>query len=406
LSDCGNFSKVPPHFDRSLLVYIFFEAPLMPRARVGLMAIAAMVFAVSHGTLAHAQMPVTVMPPQSMTPSEVVYDPAVMVNPAEPSPPCPPLYDPYVVTQQQPLVPRWDPYHIGVYGEFLYLTARNVDVSYAVPQDGLLIAGAAPMGPVAVVSPDYSPGFRVGGFFTMGPDARLSGTYTWFNSSSSNSVSTDGTNVLNPLVLFPGTFNAGSTAQTASASYDVDYQLIDIDYEVIAERCDHYWFGGSVGARYAQLEQTFNVTFPFDPPDGTTTLNTSANFHGVGPRAGLNGERCLFAGSGLRAYGKTSASFLVGHYSTSYQQTNEFAGTQANTSLAQDRIVPLLDLELGLAWLSQGQRIRLSGGYLISAWFNSVTNPGWIASVQNGTYNPSSETVTFDGLTARAEVRF
>ncbi len=378
----------------------------MPRARVGLMVIAATVFGSALAGSAAAQMPVTVMPPQTMTPSEVVYDPAIMVNPQEASPPCPPLYDPYVVTQQQPLVPQWDPYHFGLYGEFLYLTARNTDVSYAVPQDGLLILGASPVGQTAVVSPGYSPGFRAGGFFTMGPDARLSGTYTWFSSTASSSVSTDGTNVLNPLVLFPGTFNAGSIAQSASANLAVDYQLIDIDYEVIGERCDHYWFGYSVGARYAQLEQTFDSTFSFDPPDGTTTLNTTANFHGVGPRAGLNGERCLFAGSGLRAYGKTSAAFLVGSYSTSYLQTNQFAGTEANTGVKQDRIVPLLDLELGLAWLSQGQRIRISGGYLISAWFNSIATPGWISSVQDGSYSPGAETVTFDGLTARAEVRF
>ncbi len=345
------------------------------------------------------------MPPQSMTPSEVTYDSTIMVNPNEPSPPCPPLYDPYIVTAP-PMVAQWEPYHIGLFGEFLYLTVRNTDVSYAVPQDGILVAGASPVGPVAVANPGYSPGFRAGGFFTLGPDARVSGAYTWFNSTTNSSVTTDGANVLLPLVLFPGTFNAGSTAQSASASYGVDFQMIDVDYEVIAQRCDLYWVGYSLGARYGQLRQNLSTTFPFDPPDGTTTLNTAAGFDGVGPRAGVQGERCLFAGSGLRAYGKGSASFLVGQFHTSYLQQNQFAGVEANTSLSQDRIVPLLDMELGLAWLSRGQRVRLSGGYLVSAWFNSITTSGWISSVQNGSYNPGAQTITFDGLVARGEVRF
>jgi len=377
----------------------------MPRLRVGLVATSAFLCLCAASSHARAQSSVTVMPPQSMTPSEVTYDPAYMVNPAETSPPCPPLYDPYVVTGQ-PIIPQWDPYHFGIYGEFLYLTARNTDVAFAVPQDGILIAGASPVGPVAVADPDYDPGFRAGAFFTMGPDARVSGTYTWFKSSTSDSASTDGANVLLPLVLFPGTFNAGSTAQSASTDYDVDFQLIDIDYEVIADRRDLFWIGYSLGARYGQLRQDFSATFPFEPPDGTTTLNTSAGFDGVGPRFGIHGERCLFAGSGLRAYGKGSAAFLVGEFRTTYLQQNEFGGTEANTSLSNDRIVPLLDLELGLAWLSRGQRFRLSGGYMVSAWFNSITSSAWISSVQNQTFDPGSETITFDGLVARAEVRF
>ena len=108
----------------------------------------------------------------------------------------------------------------------------------------------------------------------------------------------------------------------------------------------------------------------------------------------------------MRAYGKGSAAFLVGQFRTSYVQINEFGGTEANTALTNDRIVPLLDMELGLAWLSRGQRFRLSGGYMVSAWFNSITSSAWISSVQNSSYNPGSETITFDGLVARAELRF
>jgi hypothetical protein len=208
------------------------------------------------------------------------------------------------------------------------------------------------------------------------------------------------------LVLFPGTFNAGSTAQSATADYLIKFQLIDVDYQVVSCCSDRGWWGYMVGARAARLVQDFDATFPFAPPDGTTTLNTSATFQGVGPSLGLEGERIICAGRGFRAYGKTSASFLVGSFHSSYFQNNQFNGVEVNTAMRDPRIVPVLDLELGLAWTGPGERLRISGGYLISAWFNSVTTPAWINSVQDLSFQPGSNTLTFDGLVARAELRF
>jgi hypothetical protein len=318
---------------------------------------------------------------------------------------CLPPMDPYNACPP-PVNCPWQPFHVGLFGEFLYLQPRNVDVPFGVPQNGIGVPGSVPVGPVGVADPGFSPGFRAGAFVGLGPDSRVIGTYTWYHNSTDTTVSTGAPNVINPLVLFPGTFNAGFTAQQASANYLINFQLIDIDYQVIADCCTQYWWGYSAGARYAHLVQNFSSTFPFAPPDGSTSLATTSSFDGVGPRAGLEGERVLFPNFGLRAYGKTAASFLVGKFRSTYQQTNQFNGLEANTSLKQDRIVPILDFELGLAWLSPREHVRISGGYLVSAWFNSITTPGWISSVQDGSYQPGSNTITFDGLTARAEVRF
>jgi hypothetical protein len=293
-----------------------------------------------------------------------------------------------------------------VFGEFIYWQPRNADVPFGVPQNGIGVPGSTPIAPVAVADPGFSPGFRAGAFFALGPESRVIGTYTWFRSSTDTTVETAAPNVLNPLVLFPGTFNAGFASQQATANYDINLQMIDIDYQTVAECCNMYWWGYSGGARYARLVQDFSATFPFAPPDGPTSLTTTSTFQGVGPRAGLEGERMIFPSIGLRAYGKTSASFLVGKFNSTYQQVNQFGGTEVNTSLKQDRIVPILDFELGLAWLSPRERVRISGGYLVSAWFNMITTPGWISAVQNGSFQPGSDTLTFDGLTARGEVRF
>lgn len=335
------------------------------------------------------------------------YTPAPAYTPGVPQPAVLPVMDPYAVCAPAPQVYcPWQPFHLGLFGEFLYLQPRNADVAFAVPQNGIGVPGSAPIGAVAVADPDFSPAFRAGGYFGLGTDARVIATYTRFTSSTDTTLDVAAPGVVNPLVLFPGTFNAGYTAQQATSSYDINYQLIDIDYQVMADACQTYWWGYSLGARYARLEQEFGATFPFNTPDGTTTLNTVSNFTGVGPKAGVEGERLLFPSFGLRAYGKGSATFAVGHFAASYQQDNQFNGTEAITNIRQDRIVPILDFELGLAWLSPGEHVRISAGYMVAAWFNSMTTSGWITSVQNGTYQPGADTVTFDGLTARGEVRF
>lgn len=332
------------------------------------------------------------------------YAPA-MAAPAY-SQPVMPVMDPYATCEPpQPYCP-WRPFHLGIFGEFLYLEPRNADVAFAVPQNGIGVPGSAPIGAVAIADPGFNPGFRAGLYFGLGQDSRVIGTYTWYQSNTDTSLSVGPPGVINPLVMFPGTFNAGFTAQQASSTYTVNFQFIDIDYQVLADACPTYWWGYSLGARYARLEQDFSATYPFNPPDGTTTVDTVANFTGVGPKAGLEGERLLFPSCGLRAYGKGSASFAVGHFAASYEQNNQFNGTEAITNIRQDRIVPILDFELGLAWVSPGEHVRISGGYMVAAWFNSINTTGWIESVQNGSYQPAADTITFDGLTARGEVRF
>ena len=46
------------------------------------------------------------------------------------------------------------------------------------------------------------------------------------------------------------------------------------------------------------------------PPDGTTNVQTDINFDGFGIRLGLEGERRVFARSGLSVYSKAAVSVL------------------------------------------------------------------------------------------------
>ena len=81
-------------------------------------------------------------------------------------------------------------------------------------------------------------------------------------------------------------------------------------------------------------------------------------------------------------------------------------GVLVSTSQNDDRIVPILDIELGLGWTSATERWRLSAGYLFSAWYNVVGAPEFIQAVHAARFDDVSDSLTFNGLVARAELRF
>lgn len=141
---------------------------------------------------------------------------------------------------------------------------------------------------------------------------------------------------------------------------------------------------------------------------GSTAVDTHVNFDGVGPRIGLDGYLCCK--HGLYLYGRGSANFIAGHFGADYSQFNTFAGDQGEVDYKNDRIVPILELELGVGWTSHSGRVRVMGGYYLAGWFDTVTTGDFIYSVRGNDFttngNNLRDTVTFDGLMARVEFRF
>ena len=83
-----------------------------------------------------------------------------------------------------------------------------------------------------------------------------------------------------------------------------------------------------------------------------------------------------------------------------------FAGQQAFTGFNDDRVIPVLEAELGVGWQSCCGKYRVSCGYYFASWFNAITTQSTISSLQQNRFEDIDQTITFDGLTARAEIRF
>jgi hypothetical protein len=303
--------------------------------------------------------------------------------------------------------PLWA-YRSYVFGETLYLKATGVDMSHAIQQSTLGGPGPVPDGRVGVVDPLFTTGFRTGFVKAIDDRSSVGMTYTNYHSHATDTLpaANEPGGTVSSLVLHPNSLAAGSTSSQVSAGYDIDFQLVDLDYRRLLA-------GGMLGAvnytagvRYAKLSQQFQQIGDFSPPAATLQTSTNITFEGVGFRTGFDGQRRI-ANSRLSAYAKGFISVLFGHFHSNYSQLDATTGSvEAASNWANDRVLPILDYEVGINWTSSNGRWVMATGYYTAFWFNAVTTPQFVPAVQTSNFANLGQTIAFDGLVSRLEFRF
>lgn len=290
------------------------------------------------------------------------------------------------------------PHRTGVFGEFLVWQVTDADVPFAQLQN----SGGIASGQVGVADPSFEPGFRVGGLLNLDCRSSIGVTYTWFESTTNASlVSGDEVNVVTPLITYPGTTTGN--AYSSTANYDIRLHMGDIEYRSLWRYGNRYAINWLAGVRLTHLDQDLAVTTPFlASAQGTTNNITNIDFDGAGIRFGLEAERQIHPDHAFRVYSKASCSLLTGEFEATYLQQS-VSGTQATTSWSDDRIVPILDCELGINWTNSSGNLRFAAGWTVQAWFNTLSTNDWVSSVQTVNFTDASDTLTFSGVTARIE---
>lgn len=293
--------------------------------------------------------------------------------------------------------------HVMVFAEYLYWTVHGADVPYAQAFDGVGPL-SVPRGAVGVDSPQYQSGFKFGGGVSLG-SGWLVATFTYWDMDRTSSIAAGPMDVLHNFLVFPNTINAAGDSLTAKADYQIQLYMVDLDYKCPIISNDHLSLNWVAGVRYAHLDQDFLNTFQIT---GTTTVNSTISFDGIGPRIGLEGEYNICHGF----YGYCHGLFdvLFGEFRGNYAERNVFTGVVGQTSVTEDRAVPILELEVGAGWQSCDGRIRISAGYYVGAWFNVMTTTSLASGIGNVNFttngNNFRDNITFDGFIAKFEFRF
>jgi hypothetical protein len=290
------------------------------------------------------------------------------------------------------------------YGELLYLRPRSAEVTYGVPFNGPAAAGATPIqiAPEGVVDFDFRPGIRVGLARTLTERSTVGVSYTWFESYANDAISTSAPFVIRSMVVHPSTLTAASDGLNATASAGIKFDVLDAEIRRVFSWSDLHTFSWVAGARYAHLQQSFRSVYAVL---GSEAVATNVNFDGGGIRLGLDGERFL-PDSGLMVYGRANVSFVGGEFTGRYTQTNVFAGTVVDTSWKAAKAITIADIEIGMGWASADDSVRASVGYMFSGWYDVVKTNDFIQAVQKNSFTGLGDTMSFDGLVARVEVRY
>jgi len=295
--------------------------------------------------------------------------------------------------------PRW-----RVFGDFMYLRPRNSEVTYGVPINGEITSEGTPVqvGRIAIVDPDYHPTFRVGAERTISDCSSIGLSYTQLYTDDFDSITVEPqVGVLRSMVNHSQ--NASSDWEDGEAQSHINYKLADVDFRRVFLCGPRHRVSYLAGVRYGHLEQDFHALFSVL---GTETVDCDVNFDGGGIRLGLEGERQARC-SGLLVYGRTNASFMAGQFRGSYFDSGEgLDPTIVTTQWKAGRLVPTLDLELGAGWATPSGCLRVTAGYMVSAWYNVVNTSDFIGAVQNNDFGGLHDTLTFDGLVIRSELRY
>jgi hypothetical protein len=293
----------------------------------------------------------------------------------------------------------------GVFADLLYLRAGNIDYVYAVEQTGPLPADT-PTGPVGRVNFDGAAGYRLGFNYALSDCSSIQTSYTWFQDNTQSVINANPGNVLIFQPGHPSLPNAGFTSVQASASYDIRFQQVDIDYRSLLWGTDNTAVNYFAGLRYANLKQQFRAQEDVGAPAGLTAVQTDIDFDGFGIGFGIDGLRRSNC-TGLLIYSRASASFVAGEFQANYLQTTQFLpGPAAGNNLEEFRVVTILQAELGTGWQSLDGRYLLTAGFQFTGWSNSLTTGSYISGVQTSQFNNLNETIFFDGLVTRFQINF
>ena len=292
------------------------------------------------------------------------------------------------------------------FAEVLSWTVHNSAVPFAQPFDSVDPFRSVPRGAVGLVDPGYRGGIRAGAGASVGESDWLLGTFTSFQDSAHGHLPAPAGTVLHSNLIFPSTINAAFAPLAADARYDIHLDLADIDYKHSIVDYDCFKLDWIAGARFGHLTQSLSASY--QEAIGAESVRTHIGFDGGGLRVGLDGEYRM--PGGLFSYGKGMLNLLAGRFGGSYEQRDFFGEVVARTDIRERRLVPVTEMEIGIGWAGPGGHLRVSLGYNLSSWFNTLTTTSLVRGVQNNNFttngNNFRDVLSFDGLAARIEFRY
>lgn len=289
--------------------------------------------------------------------------------------------------------------------EALYEESNNSAFHYAASQITTTVAAITTVNRhtyATDMDPDWGGHIDIG--YNFAGDGRyVKLGYTHLTTNDSEDTHRDSGSILNGIGFGAASSGVTPTVVTAvnptsstnfpngwdSAEGKVEYEYDAVDL-VFGQRFD---FGQKVtldafgGLRYASLELEDSAEYRVAPPAGSAItvseqafLEMESEFHGIGPRAGMNAQVRL--GSGFSIVGTFAGSLLVGEFEEHAHRRQDvitIANNNTVTNITNDhitdetRVVPELDARIGVnytASFTPDTAVGIELGYEVVNYFD------------------------------------
>lgn len=297
---------------------------------------------------------------------------------------------------------------VGIFGQvdYLYVRPRRRPFDYAIldPNDNGIAEGI-----VESLAWEWTSAIRGGAGLRMEPEGIEAGFYyTNLHSAVNKTLNRLDTGTLYATLAHPGTVEQ---VDRAFAATSVNYNVFDVEFARRFEASENAVVRLFAGPRFARITQHFSTLY--DGGDANFDFVSSGlRFHGGGARVGgeLNwvcfGDELNWVCFGdFALYGRANASLLLGQFKSNLSETNDAGATAiVNVSEKFDKVIPVLEVGLGVSW--QYGNFRVRAGYEFVNWFGMVDGLDFGDDVHQGKLSRRTGDLSLDGLAVRAEVGF
>jgi hypothetical protein len=247
------------------------------------------------------------------------------------------------------------------------------------------------------IAPGFGAAFGLGAryIFPEGRDINL--TWTHLNTNSSQSIAAPSAQFfLGPdYQIGPN----GLPIRHAHGKSEFKYDVVNLDAGQFVDLGCHVETRFYAGLSNAYLREKVDATYtgnvdtgPFPGPF-STFQQVTANFTGLGPRVGMQGDYFLSHGFGLRANAAVSAligySYAKTSYTSSSQELQALFNQSSNYQTIIDKriehVVPGIDAKLGVFYkrdINNCTSFSLEAGYQAAVYVNAIQQylPGTLVS--------------------------
>ena len=261
------------------------------------------------------------------------------------------------------------------------------------------------------VDTGYEPGFRIGLGYLFNRGAEGFVQFSYLDTSASNAVTDPGGSLeLNPKLVPENDldFDQDEEIDSASASYDVDYRVLDAGFAQNLGIGDQLDLRLGAGLRYASIDDNLSANYV----NGTEIVNTQMknDIWGIGPRATLDATWHIPNSGGFSIFGILGGSILYGEndFSTVSRDLEPGDVDLVSFSNEERHIFPVMEASVGASYSGSVNAMNydLRLGYEFETWFDALSRADFVDDTTDQLLTREDTNLSLHGLFLNGNIRW